>query len=102
MYSFLGKEIKGPWGLPSGVVATNEDTARWILQNVPQIGWFVGKSTTIEPREGNPEDIISQPAPDSLWNAVGYANPGLDLMIEGAREHGLDPERWSWRRPEPL
>lgn len=85
MFSFLGKEVKGPYGFPSGVVATNEDTARWMIQNVPQIGWFVGKSTTIEPREGNPEDIISQPAPDSLWNAVGYANPGLEIMIESFR-----------------
>lgn len=82
MFDLLGKKVRGRFGFPSGVIATNADTARWMIENVPQIGFFVGKSTTIEPREGYAEDILSQPAPDSLWNAVGYANPGLDLMVE--------------------
>ncbi len=86
MITLLGKEVRGRFGFPSGIIATNEDTARWMLQNIPQLGFFVGKSTTIEPREGYPEDIISQPAPDSLWNAVGYANPGLEVMVESYRE----------------
>jgi dihydroorotate dehydrogenase (NAD+) catalytic subunit len=86
MTTFLGKKIRGRFGFPSGVIATNGDTARWMLENVPQLGFFVGKSTTIESREGNPEDILSQPTPDSLWNAVGYANPGLEVMVESFRK----------------
>jgi dihydroorotate dehydrogenase (NAD+) catalytic subunit len=86
MPEFLGKRVRGRFGYPSGVIATNEDTARWMLANVPQLGFFVGKSTTIEPWKGNPEDILAQPAPDALWNAVGYANPGLTATIEAFRE----------------
>jgi dihydroorotate dehydrogenase subfamily 1 len=83
--SFLGRELRGRFGFPSGVIATNDDTARWMLEHIPQLGFFVGKSTTIAPREGYPEDILSQPAPDALWNAVGYANPGLEEMVESFR-----------------
>jgi len=85
MPDLLGKKVRGRFGYPSGVIATNEDTARWMLENIPQLGFFVGKSTTIEPWKGNPEDILAQPSPDSLWNAVGYANPGLEATIEGFR-----------------
>ena len=77
-HELLGKRIRGRFGFPSGVVATNTDIARWMLVRIPQIGFYVGKSTTIEPRSGNPEDIIAQSSHGSLWNAVGYANPGLD------------------------
>lgn len=86
MPDLLGKKVRGRFGYPSGVIATNEDTAGWMLANVPQLGFFVGKSTTIEARKGNPEDILAQPSPDSLWNAVGYANPGLEATIEGFRQ----------------
>ncbi len=86
MIEFLGKKVRGRFGLPSGVIATNSDTAGWMIRNIPQIGFFNGKSTTIEPRQGYDEDILTQPAPDSLWNAVGYANPGLEAMVEAFRE----------------
>ncbi len=86
MNDMLGKEVRGRFGFPSGVISTNGDTARWMFENIPQIGFFVGKSTTIEPRAGNPEDILTQPSPDSMWNAVGYANPGLGVTIESFRE----------------
>lgn len=86
MIEFLGKKVRGRFGLPSGVIATNSDTAGWMIRNIPQIGFFNGKSTTIEPRQGYDEDILTQPAPDSLWNAVGYANPGLEAMVESFRE----------------
>jgi len=86
MYNLLGKEIRGRFGFPSGVITTNSDVARWMFQHVPQFGFYQGKSTTIEPRAGNREDILAQPAPDSLWNAVGYTNPGLEATIEGFRD----------------
>jgi len=84
-YTLLGKEVRGRFGFPSGVIATNDDTARWMIEHIPQLGFFTGKSTTIEPREGYDEDILSQPSPDALWNAVGYANPGLEKMVESFR-----------------
>ncbi|TKJ17647.1 hypothetical protein CEE44_03900 [Candidatus Woesearchaeota archaeon B3_Woes] len=83
MHNLLGKEVRGRFGFPSGVISTNSDTARLMLQNIPQLGFYVGKSTTIESREGNPEDIFVLPNPDSGWNAVGYTNPGLEETIKG-------------------
>lgn len=90
-YTFLGRELRGRFGFPSGVVATNGDVARWMLRHVEALGFFVGKSTTIEAKTGYPEDILVQPTSDSLWNAVGYANPGLEAMTEAFR--ALDAER---------
>jgi len=86
MFNLLGKEIRGRFGFPSGVITTNSDVARWMFEHVPQFGFYQGKSTTIEPRAGNREDILAQPTPDSLWNAVGYTNPGLKATIEGFRD----------------
>lgn len=86
MYKLLGKEIRGRFGFPSGVITTNSDIARYMFEHVPQFGFYQGKSTTIEPLTGNREDILTQPTPDSMWNAVGYTNPGLDATIEGFRE----------------
>jgi dihydroorotate dehydrogenase (NAD+) catalytic subunit len=86
MHNLLGKEIRGRFGFPSGVITTNSDVAKWMFRHVPQFGFYQGKSTTIEPRAGNREDILAQPTPDSLWNAVGYTNPGLEATVEGFRE----------------
>lgn len=86
MYNLLGKEIRGRFGFPSGVITTNSDVARYMFEHVPQFGFYQGKSTTIEPLSGNREDILSQPTPDSMWNAVGYTNPGLEATVEGFRE----------------
>jgi dihydroorotate dehydrogenase subfamily 1 len=86
MYNLLGKSIRGRFGFPSGVITTNSDVAKWMFRHVPQFGFYQGKSTTIEPRAGNREDILAQPTPDSLWNAVGYTNPGLDATVEAFGE----------------
>jgi NAD(P)H-flavin reductase/dihydroorotate dehydrogenase len=85
-YNLLGKEVRGRFGFPSGEIATNSDTARWMLNNIPQLGFYTGKSTTIEPKEGNPEDIFLLLSNDSAVNAVGYTNPGLEATIESFHE----------------
>ena len=36
MYNLLGKEIRGRFGFPSGVITTNSDVARWMFEHVPQ------------------------------------------------------------------
>ncbi|MBF0433413.1 MAG: hypothetical protein HQK83_19200 [Fibrobacteria bacterium] len=82
-YNLLGKKVRGRFAFPSGVVATNSDTALWMLDHIPQIGAVVGKSTTIEPRLGNREDIFVQPTAFSGWNAVAFTNPGLEDAIAG-------------------
>ncbi len=81
-YNLLGKKVRGPFAFPSGVISTNSDTMAWMLRQVPQIGAVIGKSTTIEPRLGNREDIYIQSTPNSGWNAVGFSNPGLQAAIE--------------------
>jgi dihydroorotate dehydrogenase (NAD+) catalytic subunit len=85
-YKLLGKKVRGRFGFGSGEIATNSDTARYLLNLIPQLGWFVGKSTTIEPTLGHPEDIITQPTNETGWNAVGYTNPGLEETVESFRE----------------
>ncbi|MFW6223283.1 MAG: FAD-binding oxidoreductase [Spirochaetota bacterium] len=87
-FTFLGKQLRGRFGLPSGVVATNPDIARWMLTHIDSLGFYVGKSTTIEGTSGYPEDILVQPTADSLWNAVGYANPGLEETVAGFESLG--------------
>jgi dihydroorotate dehydrogenase (NAD+) catalytic subunit len=84
-FDFLGKRLRGRFGFPSGVIATNGDVAEWMLTHVDSLGFYVGKSTTVEGTAGYSEDILVQPTPESLWNAVGYANPGLDETLETFR-----------------
>ncbi|MFP3959722.1 MAG: hypothetical protein ACLFUX_06110 [Spirochaetaceae bacterium] len=83
---FLGRRLRGRFGFPSGVIATNGDVAAWMLSRIDALGFYVGKSTTIEPKRGNPEDILDQPTQQALWNAVGYANPGLAETVETFRK----------------
>jgi dihydroorotate dehydrogenase (NAD+) catalytic subunit len=81
-YDFLGKKIRGRFGFPSGVIATNADTARYMISKILQLGFFFGKSTTIEPKLGNPEDLFLLADSGSGWNAVGFSNPGLEETVK--------------------
>lgn len=74
-YSFCGKEISGPFTIPSGVVAT-EISVMEKISEIDEIGILTTKSTGPEPREGNREPIIVQYSPFSFINAVGLTNPG--------------------------
>ena len=62
MHNLLGKDIRGRFGFPSGVITTNSDVAKWMFAHVPQFGFYQGKSTTIEMRS-------------TLWNACATAEP---------------------------
>lgn len=85
-YRLCGKSVRGRFGFPSGVVATSVDITRWMYTHIPQLGFYTGKSTTIEPREGYSEEIVGQPSPRALWNAVGYTNPGLEETVRNFYE----------------
>ena len=63
-FTFLGRQLRGRFGLPSGVIATNADVARWMLTRIGSLGFYVGKSTTIEGTSGYAEDILVQPTAD--------------------------------------
>jgi len=77
-YKLFGKEISGPFTIPSGIVATEISTVERIANEIPEIGILTTKSTGLEPRKGNREPILAQYAPFSFINAVGLTNPGSE------------------------
>jgi len=99
-YKLFNKEVKGRFGFPSGVIATNSDTAIWMLNQVREIGFYIGKSTTIEPKEGNPEDIFLLSDLNTGVNAVGYANLGLKEMIKSFHEIKEGSNQYTFLMPQ--
>ena len=79
---FFGKEISGPFTIPSGLVATEVSILERIAKEIEEIGILTTKSIGIERREGNREPIIGQPSPFSIINAVGLANPGAEEFVK--------------------
>ncbi len=77
-YQFLGKNISGPFTIPSGIVATATAIIDYLFQNVPGVGVMTTKSIGPIPRAGNREPIMTQYAPGCFMNAVGLTNPGAD------------------------
>ena len=75
---FFGREISGPFTIPSGIVATEASTIERIANEIPEIGILTTKSIGIEPCEGNREPIIAQYGSLSFINAVGLTNPGAE------------------------
>ena len=82
-YNFLGKNLSGPFTIPSGIVATSVPIIRYLFDHVPQVGVMTTKSIGPVPRAGNREPIMTQYAPGCFMNAVGLTNPGAD---EAARQ----------------
>ncbi len=79
---FLGKNVSGPFTIPSGIVATAVPIIEYLFRHVPQIGVMTTKSIGLEPRAGNREPIYSQYAPGCFVNAVGLTNPGAERSAE--------------------
>ncbi len=74
--NFLGKQISGPFTIPSGIVATAVPIIEYVMQHIPQVGVLTTKSIGLEPRLGYREPILHQYAPGCFVNAVGLTNPG--------------------------
>jgi dihydroorotate dehydrogenase subfamily 1 len=74
----LGKEISGPFTIPSGIVATEASTIERIANDIPEIGILTPKSTGLKPIKGNLEPILAKYSPFSFINAVGLTNPGAE------------------------
>lgn len=81
-YSFLGKEISGPFTIPAGIITTNLTILQKIAQEIPEIGVLTTKSIGPSPREGHKEPILTQYAPGCFMNAVGLTNPGVEEFVE--------------------
>jgi dihydroorotate dehydrogenase subfamily 1 len=79
---FLGKEISGPFTIPSGIVATAVPIIEYVFKHMPQVGVLTTKSIGLEPRLGYREPILSQYGPGCFVNAVGLTNPGAHRSAE--------------------
>ena len=79
---FLGKELSGPFTIPSGIVATAVPIIEYVFEHMPQVGVLTTKSIGLEPRLGYREPILSQYAPGCFVNAVGLTNPGAHRSAE--------------------
>ncbi len=78
---FLGKEISGPFTIPSGIVSTATSIIEAIFHRIPEIGVVTSKSIGPEPRIGNREPVYSQYARGCFVNAIGLTNPGADESV---------------------
>ncbi|MBU1974905.1 MAG: tRNA-dihydrouridine synthase, partial [Nanoarchaeota archaeon] len=75
---FFGKEISGPFTIPSGITATNINVLNRIAHDIPQVGVLTTKSIGPKFRLGNREPVITQYKPGCFMNAIGLTNPGAD------------------------
>jgi len=48
--------------------------------DLSRLGGYIIKSTTLEPREGNPYPRMAE-TPSGMLNAVGLQNKGVDYFI---------------------
>lgn len=79
---FFGKQLSGPFTIPSGVVTTMPSIIQYFFDNIPEVGVITTKSIGLQPRLGNREPVISQYAPGCFVNAVGLTNPGAEKSLE--------------------
>ena len=79
---FLGKQLSGPFTIPSGIVTTTPAIIQRVIDTMPEIGVITTKSIGMQPRTGNREPVYSQFAPGCFVNAVGLTNPGMDEALE--------------------
>ncbi|PLW84208.1 dihydroorotate dehydrogenase [Kineobactrum sediminis] len=78
---FLGKELSGPFTIPSGIVTTATSIIQYVFDHMPEVGVVTTKSIGLAPREGNREPVLSQYAPGCFVNAVGLTNPGVHESV---------------------
>lgn len=77
-YKLFGKEISGPFTIPSGIITTEVSTLEKTANEIPEVGILTTKSIGLEPNKGNREPIIAQCGYMSFVNAVGLTNPGAE------------------------
>ncbi len=91
---FCGKEISGPFTIPSGIITTEVSILEKIANELPEIGILTTKSIGLEPREGNKEPIIAQCNSFSFINAVGLTNKGADLFAKELKKIKIPENRF--------
>ena len=91
---FLGKQLSGPFTIPSGIVTTAPAIIQRVIDTMPEIGVITTKSIGMQPRTGNREPVYSQFAPGCFVNAVGLTNPGMDAALEGLASLRVPDDRF--------
>ena len=71
--------LKNPVLTASGTFGFGTEYSDFI--NLADLGGFIVKGTTLEPREGNPYPRMAE-TPSGMLNAVGLQNKGVDHFIE--------------------
>lgn len=87
---FLGKQMKNPLILASGVLGVTRKSLESVAEK--GAGAVTAKSFSLEARKGHETPIITE-TECGLLNAVGYSNPGIDAGLQ---------EFSGWKRNEPL
>ena len=91
---FLGKQLSGPFTIPSGIVTTTPSIIQRVIDTMPEVGVITTKSIGFEPRPGYRGPIYSQYAPGCFVNAVGLTNPGVEQALLGLRELRIPEDRF--------
>ena len=91
---FLGKQLSGPFTIPSGIVTTAPAIIQRVIDTMPEIGIITTKSIGKAPRLGNREPVYSQFAPGCFVNAVGLTNPGVDEALQGLQQITVPEDRF--------
>ena len=91
---FLGKQLSGPFTIPSGIVTTAPAIIQRVMDTMPQVGVITTKSIGLAPRLGNREPVYSQFAPGCFVNAVGLTNPGVEEALRGLGELNVPEDRF--------
>ena len=91
---FLGKQLSGPFTIPSGIVTTAPAIIQRVIDSMPEIGVITTKSIGKGPRLGNREPVYSQFAPGCFVNAVGLTNPGVKEALKGLKQLDVPKDRF--------
>jgi dihydroorotate dehydrogenase (NAD+) catalytic subunit len=76
---FAGLKLANPVFVVSGTSGYADELADFT--DLSQLGGFITKSITLNPRKGNPPERIVE-TDSGMLNAIGLANIGLDKFIE--------------------
>jgi len=93
-YELFGKKISGIFTIPAGIVNTEIEVLEKIGNEIPEIGILTTKSVGPEPRAGYKEPILAEYAPNSLINAVGLTNPGVDEYIKKLKKVKIPKDKF--------
>lgn len=91
---FLGKNLSGPFTIPSGIVTCSTNIINRFFDLIPEVGVLTTKSIGPEPRQGYREPILTQYQPGCFTNAVGLTNPGVKKSAELLAQLAIPRDRF--------